>query len=46
MKSVTSNVQINITSKDALCQWIKDDAWTAMIVMNSENIHVSSENYR
>ncbi len=25
---------------------IKDNAWTAMIIMNSEDAHVSSENYR
>ncbi len=46
MKSVASNVQTNITSKNALCQWIKDDAQTAIIIMNSEDAHVSSENYR
>ncbi len=46
MKNAASNVQTSITSKDALCRWIKDDAWTATIVMNFEDAHVSSENYR
>ncbi len=46
MKSVASNAQINITSKDALYQWIEDDAWTATIVTNSEDAYVSSKNYR
>jgi len=45
-KSVASNVQTNITLRSALCWWIKDDAWTATIVMNSEDAHVSDENYR
>ncbi len=46
MKNVASNVQINITLKDALYQWIKDDVQTATIVMNSENVYVSSKNYK
>jgi len=46
MKSAASNAQINITSRDALCQWIEDDAWTATIVTNSENTHALSENYK
>ncbi len=36
----------NITSRNALCWWIKDDARTATIVTNSEDIHVLSENYK
>ncbi len=46
MKNVASNAQINITSRNALCWWIKDNAWIAMIVMNSENVHASSKNYK
>ncbi len=46
MKSAASNAQTNITSRSALCQWIKDNAWIAMIVMNFEDAYVSSENYR
>ncbi len=46
MKSAASNAQINITSKDALYWWIKDNAWTAMIITNFENTYILSENYR
>jgi len=46
IKSAASNAQTNITLKDALYQWIENDAWTAIIVMNSEDAHASSENYR
>ncbi len=46
IKNAALNIQINIVLKNALCWWIKDNAWTAIIIMNSEDVHVSSEKYK
>jgi len=44
MKNAAQNAQINIISKNALCQLIENDAQTAMKIASHEDMHVSNEN--
>ncbi len=44
--NAVSSAQINITSRDAWCLWIKDVALTAMKITNSEDASVSNDNSR
>ncbi len=44
--NTVSSAQINITSKDAWCLWIKDVVLTAMKITNSQDTSVSNDDSR